>query len=295
VILSGLKKGFIFIREASRLAFKKRGLLKTGSWFLKEGLILTICFLIPLLLVVVLMESGIWQMALIGLICVFFLYISFTWADAASLATAFAFNELETQGTITLADARVTRRKGWKDAFKYGMAYPSLALIKWTPSTSQPATATGTDSGRGWLKGHFLIIPLISIEGLSLREAVGRVKSMADQNLLRFRPGLIKVRLITHVFAWLMIIIGAALGIWLGMNLGRDPFASDLQKSLAAAAGFLLATVIALPAIGSSAFMRSIYHTAIYRWILSIEASGREKPSDVSDMPEILQKALMTQ
>lgn len=283
--MQDLRKGYIFIREACKLALKNAALLKTGTWLFLDGLILTACFLIPVFLIVMLVDPGLWQMAAVGVTCGVFLFLSFAISEPGSLGSDHAFNALDAGGSISLPDARSAKRSGWKHAFQIGLANPLLSMTRWVPNMpgrqKQP-----------WLKGYFLLSPLIAVEGLNLPQAVLRLKDLANRNLLRFKPSSAKVGLILTATAWLVILLGAFLGAWLGLSLAAGSLVENAGRALAAVAGFLLAALFNMAAIGLRAFFTGIYHTAVYRWTRALEDAGQDGTLSSADMPEILSVAV---
>jgi len=290
--LSAVTKGLIFIKQANKLAIKEANLRKIASGFILFGLLLAIFFLIPLVLVLNFINDSFWQMICFGVIVAAFLSFCFAFAHSYDLGTAAAFDALERSGMISLQECRGVRRKGWQGAFIYGLAYPLLALTRWTPLRVRSTNSSSGRYERSWAKAHFLLIPIMGIESLKIRAAVVRIKALAVKNLLRFDPQTIKARLISTSITWLIIAAGMALGTWLGLLIGKDPFASDLTKLLAAAAGFLSAAVIAVLAIAWQAFIRIMLHTSVYRWLHGMEDVVDGSVSKTLYMPEILRKAI---
>lgn len=290
--MSAVRKGIIFIRQANKLAITEPKLLRTASSLILFGLLLIVFFLIPLLVIINFVDEGFWQMVLIGAVCAAFLYFCFACSHIVDLGTSCAFNALETFGTINLQECRKARRQGWQDALTYGFAYPLLTLTRWKPLKIRPAASQNSKYERAWSKAHFLLIPIMGIDDLNIRMAVKRIKEMSVKNLLRFNPKTVKARLISTTITWLVIAAGIALGVWLGMCIGKDPFASDLTRSLAAASGFLSAALIAIPVIAWQAFIRILLHTSAYRWMVSMQNEVDVNMSTSRQVPELLKRTL---
>jgi hypothetical protein len=144
-----------------------------------------------------------------------------------------------------------------------------------------------------WLKGLFLTKPLFALERLKLKEVPNRIREMVARNLLRFNPALIRVKRITWWISLLFIALGIVVGIMIGLALVKNGLVPTYKFLIAANIGLLAGVLVALPGIALTVYSRMIYHTAIYRWMVSVEQTNTTQGPAL--IPGILSRVLNKQ
>jgi hypothetical protein len=294
--LLGIKRGFLFIRLALAEAFKNRKLLKPVWAFLLGALIITLILLVPLNLILYFLGRDTLALALIGSICTILLYALFIWGDINTLMAAAIFDDIQCGAEPDLITAREAKKSGWREVIKYDLAYPALLPALWFPPKPQMVVVDDLDTTveRGaWLKGLFLTKPLFSLERLKLKEVPNRIREMVAKNLLRFNPALIRVKRITWWISLLFIALGFVVGIMIGLALVKNGLVPTYKFLIAASVGLLAGVLVALPGIALTVYSRMIYHTAIYRWMVSVEQTNTTQGPAL--IPGILSRVLNKQ
>lgn len=292
----GIKRGFFFIRLALAEAFKNRKLLKPVWAFLLGSLIITLILLIPINLILFFLGRDTLGLALIGAICTILLYALFIWGDINALMAAAIFDDIQCGAEPDPITAREAKKSGWLEVIKYDLAYPTLLPALWFPSKPRMVAVDGLDTTvekNAWLKGLFLTKPLFALERLKLKDVPNRIREMVARNLLRFNPAMIRVRRITGWISLLFITLGTAVGIMVGLALVRNGLVPTYQFLIAASVGLLAGTLVALPGIALTVYSRMIYHTAIYRWMVSVEQTNTTQGPAL--IPGILSRVLNKQ
>ena len=292
----GIKRGFFFIRLALAEAFKNRKFLKPVWAFLLGAIIITLIFLIPINLIIYFLGRGTLGLALIGAICSILLYALFVWGDINALMAAAIFDDIQCGAEPDPTTAREAKKSGWREMIKYDLAYPALLPAVWFPPKPQVVVVDdlGSTVERGaWLKGLFLTKPLFALERLKLKDVPNRVRAMVAKNLLRFNPSLIRVKRITWWISLLFISAGIVVGIFVGLTLVKNGLVPTYKFLIATSVGLLASILIALPGIALTVYSRMIYHTAIYRWMVSVEQTNTISGPAV--IPGILSRVLNKQ
>ena len=294
-----LKKGFLFIGAAFREAIKSPQMLKPTWIFLLGGLILSLIVFVPIGLVLVLIGTGFWGMALLGVFCAGLFFSLFVWGEITALMTACFFADSLGGEKLDLNGASELMRSAWKDVLQFELAFPALMLSNWfrgrpkkTVTLPLPKKAKRPVIQDNWQDALYLMLPLLSLEKLKLKAAVERIQTLVGKNLLRFSPGLIKVQLIGAIILLIFVASGTFLGILVGTELSGSPFVSMFQRLSAAGLGLLTASITASIGIAINAFVRVIYHTAIYRWMINVTEARRRRKPELAEAPPILSGVL---
>jgi hypothetical protein len=260
------------------------------------SLIITLILLIPINLIIYFLGRDTLGLALIGAICTILLYALFIWGDINTLMATAIFDDIQCGAEPDLTTAREAKKSGWREVIKYDLAYPALLPALWFPPKPQMVIVDGlgTTVERGaWLKGLFLTKPLFALERLKLKEVPNRIREMVAKNLLRFNPEMIRVKRITRWISTLSIALGIAGGLMIGLALVKNGLVPTYKFLVAASVGLLAGVLVALPGIALTVYSRMIYHTAIYRWMVSVEQTTTTQGPAV--IPGILSRVLNKQ
>ncbi|MFH1446101.1 MAG: hypothetical protein ABIG43_01650, partial [Chloroflexota bacterium] len=182
---------------------------------------------------------------------------------------------------------------------QFELAFPALRLSNWfKPRRKKSAALPQSKKSKqsviqdNWQDALYLMLPLLSLERLKLKAAVERIRSLVEKNLLRFHPGLIKVQLIGSITLLLFMVSGIFLGILVGTELSSSPFANMFQRLSATGLGLLIASITTSIGIAINTFVRVIYHTAIFRWMINVTEARRKRKPELAEAPLILGSVL---
>ena len=288
-----MRKGFYFIRLSLKSLCKHGACLSNGGRYTLGGLIISLLMLFPLNLVLWLLGTGTWGLALSGMLYGMTLFTLAIWADINSLATCVLFDQQQSTASADKPAAKETRQQGLKTMLKFDLVYPSLQLSRWLSGKPAKPAIDGNASPiskNAWLEGLFLAKPLIALERLPLNGLSPRIRQLLGKNLLRFNPRLIKVQVITRLILLLNLILGVGVGILVSSALTGSGMTSTLERLLAGSLGFLSTVIIILPGIAFNSGLPMLYHTSIYRWMANLE-QGDPGEYQVA-IPPILSKVL---
>jgi len=279
-----------FIWASFSLAFKKVQLQEQWLYISVGNLVLLFIWFLPLGLTVGLIGLRPVGMALIGLTSIFMLFSFYIWGEItredASKRLASYF-----QDSVLLEEDEQQKAplfEHWPDILIWTIIKPVLGI----QYNLQQLLRQDGEEIHPWFASHALIIPLISLEALSLKEAISRIEEMISGHLLRFKPGFVKVDLFAKLISWMMGIVGFLTGL-IVMLISADPFSMEPgQRVLAVGIGLLVGWFFITLGHLFSAYVRSCYHTALYQWVINVKDARELNEPKKANPPEILQKAL---
>jgi len=253
------------------------------------GISLTILWFVPLGAVIVFLGLSPLGMALIGSISVLLLFSLLVWGEVAALETCQAFDRL-ILGDPAQPEPEMQRSQfhRWQDVFLWMLSLPGLEVIRLFRKTFRSQKAANLD----WLGASYLMLPVLSLEDLSQRDATARIKQLLQDHLLRFHPDLVGISPVVGVTQWFLFLAGGMLGFWVGLLLADPVTDAMLSRLLAAIIGFMLAGVLATLGIFFSSFSRACYYTTLYHWALGVETARNSGDPDLGRPPAILSQVM---
>lgn len=280
---------FRFIKACFSLAIKHSQLRKPLVFLWMGGIALSILWLVPLGVVMVLVGINPLGMMLIGLISSLLLFTLLTWGEVTSLEICPAFDSL-IQSEEEQPETEKQRREfsRWQDVALWVLGLSGLKVIRFLRQVFRSPQAARLD----WLGASYLILPVVSLEDLSLAEAIERIKQLVRNHMLRFHPDIVRVRPVVGVFQWTLVLAGGILGFWVGSMMADQPTVNVLTRLLAAAVGTLLAGILATLGIFLSSFIRACYYTTLYHWALSVETARSSGIASQGKPPGILSQVM---
>lgn len=321
--MQNIRYAFRFIKESFSIAFKTIQLQEQWVYIAVGNLILLFFWFLPLGLVLGLIGLKPVGMLLIGLIGVFMLFSFYAWSEItrepASRRIAALFQEEKSRvvrGTsqneerlqaaqeiegdekpLLAENAQVEEVpqekslfKHWSDILILTLGLPGKRLIYDFQKLLKPEIEVKP----AWIPSYTLLIPVISIENRDLKDAVQRIDQIIDDHLLRFQPGLVKVDLVGSLVQWILCFIGILIGLTVAILI-TDPIAPDpWLLILGLGVGMLIVWLFITSGNLFSAYSRSFYHTALYKWVRNVEEARKTGEPERAVPPDILRKAMGT-
>ena len=178
----------------------------------------------------------------------------------------------------------------WYEVLLWVFLQPGFWIIRLFNQAFRPQHVEKSD----WLSAAYLMLPIMTLESFRLREAIDRIKQLVANRLIRFRHDLVAVRPLSTVVQGLFILLGAGVGLWVGLKIADFKTARLLSRLIAVAVGTLIAGVLTLLGTSFSSFNRACYYTTLYQWILSVENARMMGDPSHSPPPEILSQVMKT-
>lgn len=285
-----LKYAFQFISASFRLAGSHSDLRRTWLYTGVGGMVILLIGFIPLALVVSLVGLGPLGLILLGLIVVLIVICLLVWGEMVALLIAEAFDSAiqNADSHQPPVDPSQIIKRHWSDAAILALAIPGLLLI----NAITQVFGSSTENQPAWSSAHYLLVPVISLESRSLKDAIGRVRQIIEMRLLRFRSDLMQVGLVAWVVQWLFLVGGAMIGFLVAVKI-VDPISASHGRLIAGTAlGLMVSGVLILVGILFSTFTRTCYHTALFRWATNVEAARTTGDAGTALPPAILSRIL---
>ncbi len=283
--MQSLKRAFRFTGASFKLVFASPKLLKPGWVFVLGILTILLIGWIPTALVIGLIGLTPFGLLLIGMMTALTLAGLLSWGKITRLKTCQTFS-MKIQSNPDNKMPTAPLKNHWQDVLKLALALPGIIIIHFFK------TMFTKDPGPSWLEAHHLLIPLISLEDRTLSNAKKRLEGITHENLLRFRPSLVRTGLVADVSLTLLTLLGVGLGFVVGVNIADPLTAGPWRQILASGAGMLIAGLLILIGLAINIILRTAYHTALYVWVSNVERARTSEKSDQAGPPEILRKVL---
>ena len=228
--MQSLSRGWSFLQEAWRMAFKDNDLIKPSIYSMIVGLIVTIIEIVPLIAAAFLFGVdglvGRVVLFIIGAVLVFIHYvISYVFAG---MTVYLIYGYLaEGDGRMDKAWA-IVQREFWHIL---SLAAASTVVNLFTSSLrrrsgrSRNAAAGMIGSAIGgiletvWTEASYLILPAMMIEDANLVTGIKRATYIAKNNLLLIGVSTVGVKWITGAISFVLGVIGLVIGIGLGLGI----------------------------------------------------------------------------
>ena len=291
--MQSIKHAFRFIGASFSLALKHTQLQEPWLTLGIGSLVILFAWFLPMALVAGLLGLTPWGLALTGLLAVCVLSDLWVWGEIVALLTARGMSEIN-QTSETEAPSN------WQFLKKHGMAIFTLTLTKpvlWLGQKLKQLfspKANPGDDRRLWLNTPLLALPVIAVEGLTLKGALQRLDQIVKENLLPIREKLVRVRLIAAVVHLLFMGIGIALAFWLGLKRAGPEVSNPWQRILAVGIAMLVGWVPTFIGGLFSSYTRACYATALYQWVQNVETARSTSKPKAAQPPNILRQVLGT-
>ena len=267
---SSLSTGWRFIKEAFRMAFADRTLLKPSVYLVAVSILYFIAWISVLIAIDFDFEESTGASAVVGLASTFGSFLIFYFFCGM---------------TVNMVDAHLAGRQpsvseAFRDARQNILAICTLAMVSTIVDMIVRAFRGDGDNLAGriiggiiesiWAVLTFLLLPAIIIEDISLGKALQRARDLHKGNLLLIGVGEIGVRAITGLIGFLVILVIFGV-VWFSL------------QTVGGTAGLVLAiglggTILALFA-AFNVFVRMAYYTCLYLWACEVEKKGKDAPA----------------
>ncbi len=291
--MQSLARGWSFLQEAWRMAFKDNDLIKPSIYALIVGLIVSILGIIPLIAAAFLFGGdgslpGQVAMVVIGAILIFAHYV-----------VSYLFSGMTVYliyGYLSEGDGRMD--KAWAKVQREFWNIISLAAVSTVVSvfTNQLRRNRNRRGGAGWLgsalgglieavwtEASYLILPAMMIEDANLVAGVKRATQIAKGNLLLIGVSTVGVRWITGFISFVLGAIGLVLGLVVGFGLISLFNSSTVAVVVGIGLGAMIFFVFAMVASIISSYTMTAYNTCLFLWARDVEkAQAQGQPIQVA-------------
>jgi len=285
--VQNIKYAFRLIGRCFQLAKEKETLQRPWMYQSLGGLGILLIWFIPLALVLGLIGLRPVGMVLIGLIAILVLISLLVWGEmtALNMCKIFDFLRQDANSGDGFWENHRSFTAYWLESLIFTLASPGAQIIY----RVRQAFSNIDAQALAWLDAFPLIQPIMIIDDLGLRESVNRVKEIVRENLLKIRPGFVRVRLVANLVQWLLIGLGILVGVLVGISLAPPTTSGSWRLVLGAGVGLLVGGIFTLLGMSFSTFTRACYHMTLYQWVRQAEKTRQEKTGAQAAPPKILE------
>jgi hypothetical protein len=300
--MQSLSRGWSFLQEAWRMAFKDKDLIRPSIYALIVGFFVSIIGIIPLIAAAFLLGDnslvGQAAMVIIGAILIFAHYV-----------VSYIFSGMTVYliyGYLSEGDGRMD--KAWAKVQREFWNIISLAAASTVVSvfTSQLRRGQNRRGGAGWIgsalgglletvwtEASYLILPAMMIEDANLATGVKRATQIAKGNLLLIGVSTVGVRWITGLISFVLGAIGLVVGLGVGFGLISLFNSSTIALILGIGLGAMIFFVFAMVASIISSYTMTAYNTCLFLWAREVEKAQAQGSSIQVAAPAPLAAALV--
>ncbi len=293
--MQSLSRGWTFLQEAWRMAFKDKDLIKPSIYAMIAGFIVSVIGIIPLIGVgLIFGDSGLLGrglMVVIGAVLVFLHYVVSYVFSGMTVYLIYGYLA-EGDGRMDKAWARV-RSEFWNIV--------SLAAVSTLVNLVARRMREGGRNRRGvgsfiggalaslletvWTEASFLILPAMMIEDANLATGVKRAAHIAKSNLLLIGVSTVGVKWITSTIGFVLGAIGLVLGLGVGFGLISVLGSGTAGLVLGIGLGALLFLAFAMVASVISSYTQTAYHTCLFLWARDVERAQSKAQTEGAPIP----------
>ncbi|MBI2759775.1 MAG: hypothetical protein HYX49_14015 [Chloroflexi bacterium] len=276
--MQSLSRGWSFLQEAWRMAFKDKDLIKPSIYSLFAGLIVSIIGIIPIIAVVILFSDSQIGNIIIFALSAILIFVNYIVSYIFSAMTVYLIFGYLSEGDGRMDKAWAVVQRDFFDIAALAAASTAVNLL-----TSQ---LRGGRNRRGgnliggmlaglidtvWTEAAFLLLPVMTIEDVSIGNALKRVGQITKNNLLLIGVSTVGVKWVTGLIGFALAVIGAVVGFAVGGGLVFALGSSTIVYVIGLALGLLIFFAFAMAASVINTYTSTAYHTCLYLWAREAE------------------------
>jgi MFS family permease len=276
--MESFSRGWSFLKQAWRMAFKDKDLLKPSIYALVAGAIVSIIGVIPIAIVAFLFSGSQFGNIVMGVLGAIMIFVQFVVTYVFSGMTAYLIFGYLSEGDGRMDKAWRIVRRDFFDILTLAAASTAVNLVKNAANRNRRGgLAAGLIRGAAnlfevlWTEASYLILPAMVIDDLNLKDGMQRVLNITKQNLLLIGISTVGVRWVTGLIGFLLgfggFIIALAIGGGAVYATGGFNFLSIAAIALAAFVFFMFVVVASV----ISSYTSIAYHTCLYIWARDVE------------------------
>ncbi len=293
--MESLSRGWTFLQEAWRMAFKDKDLIKPSIYAMIAGIIVSVIGIIPLVGVALIVGDSGWLgrglMAVLGALLIFAHYV-----------VSYVFSGMTVYliyGYLAEGDGRMD--KAWARVQSEFWNIVSLAAVSTLVNLVARRMREGGRNHRGagsliggaiaslletvWTEASFLILPAMMIEDANLATGVKRAAHIAKSNLLLIGVSTVGVKWITGAIGFVLGAIGLVLGFGVGFGLITLFGSGTVGLILGIGLGALLFLAFAMVASVISSYTMTAYNTCLFLWARDVERAQSKAQTEGAPIP----------
>ena len=289
--MQSLTRGWSFLQEAWRMAFKDNDLIKPSIYAMIVGFVITIIGIVPLIAAAFLFGGdsslvGQIAMAVVGAVLIFIHYVVSYIFSGMTVYLIYGYLA-EGDGRMDKAWA-IVQRELWHII---SLAAASTMVNLFTNSlrrrsnrsrnvvAGMAGNAVGGILETVWTEASFLILPAMMIEDANLVTGIKRATYIAKNNLLLIGVSTVGVKWITGLISFVLGVIGLVIGVGLGLGIISIANSSTIGIVVGIGIGAILFFVFVMVASVISSYTMTAYNTCLFLWARDVEKAQAQGQS----------------
>jgi hypothetical protein len=280
--MQSLVRGWSFLQEAWRMAFKDNDLIKPSLYSMIVGFIVTIIGIIPLIAGAFLLGVD----SLIGRVVMFVIGAALIFVHYVVSYVFAGMTVYLIYGFLAEGDGRMD--KAWAIVQREFWHILSLAAASTVVNLFTNALRNRGNRSRNvaagmignavggiletvWTEASFLILPAMMIEDANLVTGIKRATYIAKNNLLLIGVSTVGVKWITGFISFVLGAIGLVIGLGLGFGILTVFNSSTIGIVLGIGIGAILFFIFIMVASVISSYTMTAYNTCLFLWARDVE------------------------
>ena len=285
--MNSFSRGWSFLKEAWKMAFKDKDLLKPSIMSLFAGLIVSIIF-IPFMIGAGFLAGG--ENGVLGQVTLFvagavMIFFQYAVGYIFSAMTVYLVYGYLAEGDGIMSKAWAVAKRDFFDLMSLAAASTAVNLFK------NAIKGKGTSGGRNllaglvdtvWMEAAFLLLPAMVIEDINLKDALKRVGYIIKNNLLLVGLSAVGIKAVNGLIGFVVGLLGIGLGFAVGYGIISVTGVGSVAGLVSGIGlGVFIAGIFIMLATVFTSYTATAYHTCLYLWARDVEkaqAAGSTAP-----------------
>ena len=279
--MQSFSRGWSFLQQAWRMAFRDKDLIKPSIYALVVGSIVSVIGAIPIIVVAIFLgDTGRFGQIVLAIMGGALVFVNFIISYVFSGMTVYLVYEYLTKGNGRMTTAWSVVRRDFLDLATLAAASTVVNMIKTAANRNRRRgggiAAAVLSSAAGllevlWTEVSYLILPAMVIEDINLVDAAKRVAQIIRENLLLIGISTVGVRAVTGLIGFALWVTGAVLGFGIGYAIIAILGTGTLGLIFGIGIGVLIFFTFTMVASVISTYTTTAYHTCLYLWAREVE------------------------
>ena len=279
--MQSLSRGWSFLIQAWRMAFKDKDLIKPSIYALVVGAIFSVIGLIPIIGAYMLLGESFIGQALAFVLAALMMFVNFSITYIFSGMTAYLIFGYLSEGDGRMDKAWAIVRRDFFDILTLAAVSTVVKTLRRMASGERQDSTSRVLAGfvRSatrlfevlWTEAAHLILPAMVIDDLNLKDGATRIWNITKANLLLIGISTVGVGWVTGLIGFALGLIGALIGFGVGFGIITIMGEGVAGLVIGIGLGVMIFLAFTLVATVINRYTDTAYHTCLYIWARDAE------------------------
>lgn len=282
--MQSFSRGWSFLQEAWRMAFKDKDLLKPSVYSLIAGGFVSVIGIVPIVIVWVLFQNSMVGQVLAFIFGALLIFVQFIVSYVFSGMTVYLIYQYLTEGDGKMSTAWSIVQRDFFDLMSLAAVSTAVSLLRSAAQRNRGRRGGGIGAiGANllsatagflevlWTEASYLILPAMVIENLNIVDSGKRVAQIVRDNLLLVGISTVGVRWVTGLIGFLLGVGGLVIGLGIGAGSFALAGGMNVLSIVGMVIGVLIFFAFVMVANFISSYTTTAYHTCLYIWARNVE------------------------